>query len=182
MRELWKTMDWPHRRRYIKHLIWRQRRTMAYLLLAAAVAYSIVGVRNEASNRNKALGVQREQRANQILASTAVGAVNGCINNNRTLVEPLRQIITDGLQNARSTYDRLVQEGTFTQAQADRLYKQAKEQTRQSLARIKYRDCEAAASPYIRQITNPDDRRSLAVELQRQVDQEVGDRKRRDAP
>lgn len=132
--------------RYLRLVCYRHKRgfaqAAAFVILALAVAYSINSVQN-----------QREERTNDILASLADGAVQGCIAQNQNVTQPLRVVLVDSYTNSIDSVKRLVSEGTLTVPQGDRILKDSRQQTIGYLITVRYRDCTAAGIRYTRQIS-----------------------------
>lgn len=146
---------------YFKHLVWRHRRVLAYVFLALFTAYAVF-LSTQYSDKLAAQGkVARAERTDAILIALAQSSFAGCVNNNNTLVEPLRVIISDGVQQSRATIRNLVKDGTFTEAQGKRFIADNERSARVNLSRIKYRNCSDAADRFILKITDPIERARL---------------------
>ena len=103
----------------------RHKGILGYLLLAAAMTYSVSEVATEAGEDRKALA-----------DSARVVVIDGCNRDNDTR-KALRQII----EANEAELDKYVKEGTITKAQADR----AREANEKAQALLKDIDCQAAA-------------------------------------
>lgn len=137
----------------IKYYFVRYKGAIAFLLLAAATAYSI-------QLATTGLNHQREVRANDIIASLAKGAVDGCVSAN-AVAQGVHKVVVGSYSNSISSLATFVKEGTLTETQAVRIRKQSRKQTRQYLIDLPYRDCASAAERYVVQIT--DDKQRLRV-------------------
>lgn len=150
-------LAWP----YIKQLVSRHRRTLAYVFLSAAVAYALYGVQQEAKHRTESLAATRESRANDILASLAEGSVTGCITANTNTLG-MHKVVVGSYNAGRKSIEQFVIEGTLTPPQAKRVQRQSFDTTKQYLNDLSYRDCEQAIARYTKQITDANQR--LAIE------------------
>lgn len=130
---------------------WSMARLLAFVLVAFAAIFAVVQVQQESKKRDHAIIVERRHVGDVFTSTLAQGALSGCVADNR-LVYAQRSLLKDSLANARPTYAQLVKDGTFSQAQADRLLADAKKQVDQYLARIPYRDCAGSAERYIKLI------------------------------
>lgn len=167
---------------YVKHLAWRHRRVLAYVLLAAFTAYAVF-LSTQYSNRLAAQGKEaRAERTDAIVVALAQSSFAGCVNNNNTLVEPLRRIIFDGVQQSRVTIGNLVKDGTFTKAQGGRFLADGERNARINLGRIRYRNCDGAADRFIMKITDPIERARLGGQYAEQEIAQERFRSERNAP
>lgn len=165
---------------------WAFARLLAFALVAVVAAYTLVQVQSESNARTDALARERERVGNVFLATLAQGSIDGCVSANEATYVDRAQLL-DAIPNARPQYQQLVDDGTLTQAQADRLLANAQKQITKYLERRRYRDCVAAADRYLKLISDKTYQGEQRAELKIKVtdatqelkDQEAADEKRR---
>lgn len=135
-------------------------RLLAYGLVVCACVLALVKVQGQTI----ALKHERDRVGNLFLVNLAQGASDGCISANRiTYVN--RAQLKDAIPNARAQYQQLVNDGTLTQAQVDRILLDAKQQINLYLDREPYRDCNRAADRYLKLMADKDLRITTAEEI-----------------
>lgn len=139
----------------------------AYLLVVGISIFSLVSVQNVARDKADNVEAIRAERSNEVLASSAQGAILVCNTANENVLG-VRKVVVGSYDSAVSTTRKLTVEGGLTFPQAKLVAGEAFRASKQYLEDLPFRDCNLVADQLTRQITDEGQKEKIA-DLKAQV-------------